>query len=338
MTFTPTDKAKAFAIVKTFETSDPAGDYAACVVLNDGAGVSYGISQFTHRSGSLYAVAERYIASGAKTGADVIRDRLPMLRDISGRAIRQIVADHRFRAALRAAAATPEMRAAQLAETDRLYFKPALTACRRLGFVEPLSLAVIFDSVVHGSFYRVARGVAADISDERAWITAYVRRRDAWLLSYPRLAPTRYRMRFFLGQIAISNWRLELPLNVHGVRITASTLKSVSLGTVFPGPVPQPAGESVRSAVGEFTRSYDRIESAVSNAFTRADAAKSLWTTVAGTVWQTFWAMAAFLAGLPREVWIISAVIAGALMLAYLYRQIELGRIRERAAVGGTQI
>ena len=60
MTFIPTDKAKAFAIVKTFETSDPAGDYAACVVLNDGAGVSYGISQFTHRSGSLYAVAERY--------------------------------------------------------------------------------------------------------------------------------------------------------------------------------------------------------------------------------------------------------------------------------------
>ncbi|MBX7056153.1 MAG: chitosanase [Pyrinomonadaceae bacterium] len=336
MTFTQTDKAKAFAIVKTFETSDPAGDYAACVVLNDGAGVSYGISQFTHRSGSLYAVAAGYIASGGKVGADVIRDRLPTLRDISGRAIRQIVADKRFRAALQAAAATAEMRSAQLAETERLYFKPALTACRRLGFVEPLSLAVIFDSVVHGSFYRVARGVAADISNERAWITAYVRRRDAWLQSYPRLASTRYRMRFFLGQIAISNWGLVLPLNVHGVTVTAEMLRSVSIGEASAA-APQPSGKVIPVAVGEFAKSYDRIESAVSNAVTRADAAKSLWTTVAGTVWQTFWAVAAFLAGLPREVWIISAVIAGMLMLAYLYRQIELGRIRERTVAGGTQ-
>ncbi len=338
MTFTQTDKAKAFAIVKTFETSDPTGDYAACVVLNDGAGVSYGISQFTHRSGSLLAVAERYLANGGKAGAEVIRDRLPTLRDISGRAIRQIVADRRFRAALRAAAATEEMREVQRAETERLYFKPALTACRRLGFVEPLSLAVIFDSVVHGSFYRVARGVAADIANERAWITAYVRRRDAWLLSYPRLASTRYRMRFFLGQIAISNWGLALPLNVHGVRITAANLGFAPVVDPASDPDPKQTGKGVPAAIGEVANSYDRIESAVSNAVTRADAAKSLWTTVAGTVWQTFWAVAAFLAGLPREVWIISAVIAGMLMLAYLYRQIELGRIRERSAAGGTQL
>jgi hypothetical protein len=32
---------------------------------------------------------------------------------------------------------------------------------------------------------------------------------------------------------------------------------------------------------------------------------------------------------MPREIWFAVAVIAGALMLAYLYRQITLGRIRD---------
>ncbi len=44
MTFTEIDKLKAVAIVNIFETSRPFGDYAAYAVLNDGAGVSYGIN------------------------------------------------------------------------------------------------------------------------------------------------------------------------------------------------------------------------------------------------------------------------------------------------------
>ena len=38
MTFTENDKLKAMAIVNIFETSRPFGDYAACAVLDDGAG------------------------------------------------------------------------------------------------------------------------------------------------------------------------------------------------------------------------------------------------------------------------------------------------------------
>jgi hypothetical protein len=34
--------------------------------------------------------------------------------------------------------------------------------------------------------------------------------------------------------------------------------------------------------------------------------------------------------GVPREVWLVVAVIAALLMLMYLYRQIALGKIRER--------
>jgi hypothetical protein len=62
--FSKLDLNLAATIVHIFETGRPFGDYAACVVLDDGAGISYGISQFTHRSGSLGAVVERYIKLG----------------------------------------------------------------------------------------------------------------------------------------------------------------------------------------------------------------------------------------------------------------------------------
>ena len=75
--------------------------------------------------------------------------------------------------------------------------------------------------------------------------------------------------------------------------------------------------------------SFDRVERIGLGAANRTDRAKSLWATVAGTVWQTLWAAVGFLAGLPREVWLVVAVIAAVFTLAYLYRQITLGRLRE---------
>ena len=49
-----------------------------------------------------------------------------------------------------------------------------------------------------------------------------------------------------------------------------------------------------------------------------------------GSVTQTFWALFGLFAGVPREVWLVVALIAAALMLMYLYRQIALGKIREK--------
>src|SRR5688500_11393977 len=106
MSFSENDKLKALAIVKIFETSRPLGDYAAVAVLNDGAGVSYGVSQFTHRSGSLAAVVERYLVSGAQIGRNVLAERLPMLRRTSASVINAVAADGGFKKALRQAAQT----------------------------------------------------------------------------------------------------------------------------------------------------------------------------------------------------------------------------------------
>lgn len=77
---------------------------------------------------------------------------------------------------------------------------------------------------------------------------------------------------------------------------------------------------------------YDQAERVVNAVLTRKDGAKSLWTTIAGTIWQTVWAVFGFVAGIPRQVWLVVAVIAAALMLVYLYRQIALGKIRESSA------
>lgn len=402
MTFSTNDKLKALAVVKIFETSDPFGNYAAVTVLNDGAGVSYGISQFTHRSGSLLAVAEKYLESGSMVGRRVIEERLSLLRLQTAGPVRQLSADTAFKKALQAAAVTREMRDAQEHVAFERYLGPAIGACERSNFVLPLSLAVVYDSMNHGSWATIRERVPAGLG-EKDWITAYVRERDRWLKSSRRLKSTAYRTEFFLSQIQTGRWHLELPLNVHGQVLTAAVLRTseehkifvpqnssaaelsgpqkdsavepkitathpaeISAGhsphsspdptdpalsrslpqaTVPHNPQAQPPNEhteagwlsSAASITKRIADRYTQTEETAAAIIRRKDAAKSLWTTVAGTLWQTLWAVYGFLTGLPREIWFAVAVIAAALTLFYLYRQIELGRIRERHAAQGAK-
>jgi hypothetical protein len=191
--------------------------------------------------------------------------------------------------------------------------------------------------MIHGSWERFARTAAAPHTGEAEWILRYVRRRHEWLTGVERLRPTAYRTRFFLGQIAISNWQLRLPLTVNGVRLTAETFAShpvpagstsdVKAAAASPG-----TGQVFKAALGSAGEQFDRVETVVNTAQRRADAVKSLWTTVGGTIWQAAWGVFGFAAGLPTEIWIVVAVIAAALMLFYLHRQLTLGKIRETAA------
>ncbi len=360
MTFTKNDKLKALGIVNIFETSRPFGEYAACAVLDDGAGVSYGINQFTHRSGSLAEVVETYLDNGGQIGREILAGALPTLERRTAAAINKLSRDERFRSALRAAAVTSEMKHAQQQIAFERYLQPALQMCEVNEFVLPLSLAVIYDSLNHGSFQWIMERVTplgvvqAATKDavlaEKKWITEYVQKRHAWLSKSIRLRATTYRTNFFLDQIATGNWNLRLPMKVHGFRLTEETFASAEddreedaatasgvsePGAIATGSMLDKAGEAASYAAEKF----DRVDGVVTSVTTRTDRAKSLWTTVAGTVGQVLWAIFGFLAGLPREVWIVVAVIAGVLMLAYLYRQIELGRIRERSIAGnGTRI
>lgn len=334
MGYSEKDKLKTLAIVSIFETSRPFGDYAACVVLNDGAGISYGSSQFTHQSGSLAAVVERYLENRGRIGVDILRESLPSLRRTTAYSIRKLSGDDRLKNALRSAAVSREMKEAQRETAIERYLRPSIEICEKRGFSLPLSLAVVYDSVVHGSWERIGRIGSPGDSSEKTWVTAYVRRRHLWLTNTARLRATNYRTKFFLDQIAIGNWELRLPMTVHGVRLTENDLPSSGKemeaqarsnmtdesGSVF---------ESAESGIAQAAAGFDRVDTALTAVATRTDRAKSLWTTVLGTIWQVAWGIFGFAAGLPREVWLVVAAIAGILMLAYLYRQIALGKIRE---------
>lgn len=346
MSFTRSEKLKALAIVNVFETSKPFGDYAACVVLNDGAGISYGIAQFTHRSGSLLAVVESYLAAGGTIGAETLSEFLPRLRQQTPTAIRELSANRRFKDALRSAASAPEMKAAQRDVAAEKYLMPAVKECGRRGFVLPLSLAVVYDSMIHGSWERIAERVmpaaasSSSVIAEKGWILDYLRKRHLWLSNVPRLRATTYRTGFFLGQIAVGNWELKFPFSVQGVRLTDAMFPADEPSTPRTDEAAAPATPEqpgiITTGLASAAEHFDRVEGVISSAVRRTDAAKSLWTTVAGTAWQAAWGVFGFVAGLPREIWIVVAVIAAALMLLYLYRQITLGKLRE-SIPGGRQ-
>ncbi len=349
MSFTKTDTLKALAIVHSFETATPFGICSALAVLNDGAGISYGMNQFTHRSGSLARVAKRYLALGGVVAADILKERLGLLERTSRDAIAAASNDRQLRQALIDAAGSPQMKRAQREIAEELYLRPAIRLCERLGFTEPLSLAVLYDSIVHGSLNRVARTVNVSAANEHEYITAYVRRRDAWLASFPRLARTRYRTKFFLNCIAVSNWDLRLPLNVNGVRLTndifavitdeeAAAVPSIQPAEIRetsqqphtnipPNEQPQLSPTSIFAAAEQ---AFDSVDGIVTGVAYRAGRVKALRTTVAGTIWQTLWAAGSFFAGLPRAVWITVAAAAAILTALYVYRQFVSDKIKEQ--------
>jgi len=230
MSFTERAKLTALAIVKIFETSRPFGDYSAVAVLDDGAGVSYGTSQFTHRSGSLRAVLNRFHKICDETGVQpLLVGYGNKLMDRSAENILRLSQDERFKNGLRAAGEREAMRQAQREIAYEMYLKPALDACEGSDFECPLSLAVIYDSINHGSYQAIrdrvtfqgpGNGSIKPEEFEREWITRYVKARHAWLNSKPRLVKTAYRTKFFLEQIARNNWNLDFPVTVHGYRLT----------------------------------------------------------------------------------------------------------------------
>ncbi len=304
MSFSEQDKLRALAIVNIFETSKAFGDYAACVVLDDGAGVSYGINQFTHRSGSLEAVVAEYLNAGGVVGREILSSRLADLRRRTTVSINKLSSDEGFKKALRAAAVTREMKESQAEVAFERYLRPAIDICVSLGFVLPLSLAVVYDSVTHGSWERIAAKVSRDL-DEKDWISEYIRKRHFWLSHITRLKATSYRTKFFLDQIATANWQLDRPMNVHGVRLlpamfagadglaaATATQTSDSSNTPHSSADNDPPETHLQPPILTTAEdAFDRVDEIVAGVATRTDRAKSLWTTVIGTLWQTAWAV-----------------------------------------------
>lgn len=223
--FSERAKYTALSIVGIFETSKPL-DPAALVVLSDGAGISYGLSQFTHRSGSLKEVVEKYLATDAQAGRpalDTYVDGMANAANIGSYSRNSVI-----KAALKAAAKTPEMLAAQVEVATEKYLNPALAACERSGFVLAMTLAVVYDAMNQGGYDVVRDRVTLQASSfpnptafERAWTHDFCIERKAWLAASRKsvVRGTIYRPNFFIGQIANGNWDLDLPLTVNGYKL-----------------------------------------------------------------------------------------------------------------------
>jgi chitosanase len=106
---------------------------------------------------------------------------------------------------------------------------PAVNAAANIGLATPLGVAIAYDSTVHGSWQRMrdrtiqAHGRPA--GNERAWLSAYVATRRAWLVSMGGLlAKTVYRMDTFRALLDAGNMTLSLPVKAHGIQITDENL------------------------------------------------------------------------------------------------------------------
>ena len=228
MPLTSLQKSAAQAIVNIFETGTPRGDYAAVTVLPGDTGhLTYGRAQTTLGSGNLHLLISAYCRAAHAALDDELRPYLPRLADRDTRLDR----DEHLHRLLREAGADPVMQDAQDAFFDRLYWDPSDVAARELGLGDPLALAVIYDSRVHGSWPLIrdrvlsGRGRPGQIGHRR-WVEHYVAERRSWLAGHSNqlLRRTVYRMDAFRALFAAGNWSLSVPFTVRGQEITRDVL------------------------------------------------------------------------------------------------------------------
>lgn len=223
MKLTPTQRLIIERVVNAFETGRAQGDYGAIAIFNDGPHgirqITYGRSQTTEY-GKLRLLVTRYAEAGGTYSEDLARyaDRV---------GAEPLTDDLQFRSLLRTAGRTDAvMRDAQDAFFEKEFFLPAMQWASDHGFTLPLSALVVYDSFIHsGSILPLIRRSFPELTpasggDERAWTTAYVKARHAWLSGHARVdvRKTVYRTRCLAEQIQRSNWHLEFrPIRANGV-------------------------------------------------------------------------------------------------------------------------
>ena len=226
MNLTPEQKLVAQALVNISETGRARGDYTAVAVLSGDAGhLTYGRSQTTLGSGGLYELIGRYCAAAGAQHAAELAPYLDRLQD------RDLTLDHdeALKTLLRTAGADPVMVATQDAFFDARFWNPAVGAAEGLGLSLPLSIAVVYDSHIHGSWGLIRERTIAAVGqpgDERSWVGRYIEERRAWFAGHSNVVLHRSvaRMNAFLDLVGAGNWYLDLPFTFRGVRVDAAAL------------------------------------------------------------------------------------------------------------------
>ncbi len=213
------------SVINVFETGKPEGKYEKVTILADGKNgtrqITYGRSQTTEQ-GNLAKLIEMYIRNDG-----IFAEQFSKYIDKIGK--QPLVDNKAFKDLLRISANEDEiMRSTQDEFFDLAYYNPAYEFFTKNGFINPLSMLVIYDSYIHsGSVPQALRKRFGEYppakgGDEKKWITSYTDVRHQWLKyhSNPIVQRTVYRTQCFKDQIAADNWLLDkLPIIANGVKV-----------------------------------------------------------------------------------------------------------------------
>lgn len=227
---TALQKQSAQAIINIFETGKVLGDYASVVsVSGDPGGLTYGRSQTTLMSGNLFLLIKDYCTT---VDASFSEDLASYLSQLSSQDA-VLNSNKQIHTLLKEAGRNdPVMWQVQDGFFDRVFWNPAIKQAANLGIVSALGIAVVYDSVTHGSWERMRDRTTTKFSKtsdigENQWIAHYIAVRRDWLATHPTvplLHKTVYRMDAFKKLVDAGNWDLKLPFTVRSLLIDEETL------------------------------------------------------------------------------------------------------------------
>lgn len=180
---------------------------------------------YTECGGALWKVFEKY-----KELADDKKVAIELLEQKKKSCSETLPNDKQFlNLIINTAKIDKDFRAAEDFVYDSLYWNKGVQWFNDNGFILPLSLAVIQDSILQsGSILNFLRNrflekTPKDGGSEKDWIKSYVTVRQEWLANHKNrvLNGTIYRTKFFLKEIEKDNWNLDkFPIYPNGVKIS----------------------------------------------------------------------------------------------------------------------
>jgi chitosanase len=230
-------------------------------VRGDPGGLTYGKHQVTINSGGLYLMLARYCANpyASRQHVATITNFMPAIRAKNA----AVVASPVLRDALTQAGNDPVMMQVQDKYFDDQYWSPALRFCEAKQFQTALAMAVVYDSTIHGSLFRIDKRLAPQPT-ERAWLDAYVNTRRNWMANHPTIPLLRrcvYRMDTFLALLRDNNYNLHSPVWAHGRRADVGLDAGTPTQAVtMQQPMPVPVGFTTQRILDRGDRGADVVE------------------------------------------------------------------------------
>lgn len=230
----PNDDGKktAQAILSVFETGKAEGDYGACAVLEDGAGISYGLHQVTDGGGNLLVLMESYVAAdGMYAEAVATYFRWIEQHGSTHEDPKHLTPKCVSLMEILSSAGDGDviMRECQDTVFDTAYWQPAARQALDMALVTPLAWCAVYDTCIHsgpGGVGKIRRMFPESPpskggSDEETWTKAYLSARYSWLANHDnaRVRQSKGRVGALMALVEDDNWQLDKPLRVLGIEV-----------------------------------------------------------------------------------------------------------------------